>query len=449
MIHNEHNPIAIRIGNIQDLWTENREKFPDSKVYCLVCSPEDYQLVEGFIRLEASEYGKSPDIIIGFKVVFENKNDFYKFLTREWMKSFSADLENNPDWNWEDFPSFKSEVENIDSLSLDESRYLFIRLVTSFKNFVGKENLLGITLFVSRIADVNSLNEAIQELAERLPDGTAFVLIDYKTREIYKPLFSDMKGKICLIDIPNQNMAGAYKEIATQGNPQDPHVKYRKCLFELGEAASKGEREEAKRLGNNLVKISREIGDTVFMASSYLVFSGFMVRFHEEADYCLELLDKGIALVMPTYHEEQESAQLFIQLYNYKGTVYSYNKDISKAIGAFMTAIGVARELDMRIEAVNEYNYALLMALKKDRLTYEPIMNDAFDYGYALSDDELKIVNLSFIVSTYLDKTYQIDSSTRNDIMKRMSYLYGEDWQLTSKELTEKLEAEYSLTNKK
>ena len=47
MINNEHNPIAIRISNVQDLWIENREKFPDAKIYCLVCEPTDYQIVEG------------------------------------------------------------------------------------------------------------------------------------------------------------------------------------------------------------------------------------------------------------------------------------------------------------------------------------------------------------------------------------------------------------------
>ena len=52
MINNEHNPIAIRISNIQDLWIENREKFPDAKIYCLVCEPTDYQIVEGSYGLK-------------------------------------------------------------------------------------------------------------------------------------------------------------------------------------------------------------------------------------------------------------------------------------------------------------------------------------------------------------------------------------------------------------
>ena len=386
MTNNEHNPIAIRISNIQDLWIENREKFPDARIYCLVCEPSDYQLVEGFIRLEASEHGRTSDIIVGFKADYDGQTDFYKFLVKEWIRSFAADAEKNPDWNWKDFSSFQSEAMSIDSLSREELENLYIRLVTSFKEFIGNDNLLGITLFISRIGDAVSLNETIQSIAQRLPAGIALILIDYKKREVYETLLSEMKDRICLIDIPNQNIAGAYKEIATQGNPQDPNVKYRKCLFELGEAASKGNRDEAKKIGHELIKLSREIGGTAFMASSYLIFGGFMIRFHQETGFCHDLFDKGIALVLPKYHEERDCAQILLQLYNYKGTVDSYNKDISSAIKQFMTAVKTAKELNMRTETVNEYNYALLMALKKDRLTYEPILNEAFEYGYSFTD---------------------------------------------------------------
>ena len=393
--------------------------------------------------------GCTSDIIVGFKVDYDDKTDFYKFLIKAWIDSFSMDVEKNPDWDWADFSSFKSELTSVSSLSADKLRDLYIRLVTSFKTFVGNDNLLGITLFISRIGDVEALNEVIKDIAERLPAGVALILIDYKKREVYDILLSEMKGKICLIDIPNQNMTGAYKEIATQGNPQDPNVKYRKCLFELGEAASKGNKDEAKKLGHELIRLSREIGGTAFMASSYLMFGGFMVKFHREAGFCHDLFDKGIALVLPKYHDEQDCAQILLQLYNYKGTVHSYNKDITEAIKQFMTAVKIAKEVNMKTEVVNEYNYALLMALKKDRLTYEPILNEAFEYGYSFSDEDLKIINLSFIASTYLDKTYSLDSSKRDEISKRMSDLYGEDWQLSTKELAAKLDAEYSLRNQK
>ena len=51
-------------------------------------------------------------------------------------------------------------------------------------------------------------------------------------------------------------------------------------------------------------------------------------------------------------------------------------------------------------------------------------------------------------VGRYADKTYSIDSSKRDEIEKRMANLYGEDWQLSTKELAAKLNAEYSVNSK-
>lgn len=449
MIKNEHNPLSIRLNNIQDLWIEKREKHPDSKIYCLVCEPSDYQLLEGFIMIEASPQGRSSDIIVGFKTGYEDKEHFYKFLIEEWLRSFGSDFEKNQSWEWADFASFRAEAASIDSKSVTELRDLYIRLVSSFKKFVGDDHLLGITLFISGIEDVELMNESIREIAGRLPDGASLILTDYKNRNVYTSLFSEMKDKICLIDIPNQDMVGACKEIATQGDPQDPKVKYNRCLFELGEAASKDNKDETKRLGQELLKLSREIGGTAFMASSYLVFGGFMIKFRGEKEFCNELLDKGISLVLPKYHDEPECAQVLLQLYNYKGTVCSYNKDISGAIKEVMNSVRIAGELDMKTEVVSEYNYALLLALREERLTYEPILNEAFEYGYSLSDEDLRSINLSFIASTYLDKTYRLDTSEREEIEKRMSDLYGDEWQLSTKELAAKLETEFSLDEPK
>lgn len=100
----------------------------------------------------------------------------------------------------------------------------------------------------------------------------------------------------------------------------------------------------------------------------------------------------------------------------------------------------------MKSIAVSQYGYALLAALKKDRLFYEPILTEAFEYGYALDDNELRTVNLSFIASTYIDKIYTLDGKEREEIVKRMESLYGEDWQADSKELSTKIEQEYQLS---
>lgn len=445
MINNEHNPIAVRISNIQDLWLLNRAEHPDAKVYILDCSPTDFQLVEGFIRLEASEYGNSSDIIIGFMVDYTSPQDFYRAILDSWVSSFASDIEKNPQWDWKEFDAIRHEFSLCPSENTEQLKTLLLRTILSFKKFIGDDNFLGITLFVSRVSDVEGLNESILDLSKNLPYGAGFILPEYKTRLIYEDLAHQLKKQVCIIQIPDQQLSQAYKEIATQGNPQDPHIKYRKCLFDLGQAAANGEKDNTIRQGQKLLQISREIGSDILTASSYLVFSGFLIRFSKEIDRCLELLDAGIKIVQPQCDTRLEATQILLQLYNYKGTVFSYHKKYSEAIEEFSKAIVLAKRFGLQVETVNEYNFILLVALKKGRAAYMSILEEAFEYSYSLTDEILQTVNISYIVSSYLEKGYNIPANRQREIISRMESLYGDDWSLSAKELASKLETEYSI----
>lgn len=446
MANNEHNPIAARIGNLQNLWIEERQKHPDAKVYCITCDQEDYPLVEGFIRLEGSPYGKSSDIVLAFITDYESPAILYSFLINEWITSFEADLKKYSEWNWTEFDSLKKEATKLDHNDSKSLKTFYARMVSSFKEFAGiADNILAITIIIYKIGDVESLNKCMKELAELLPSHVSLILTDYNSREVYEPLLESLKEKACRIKIPNQNTAGAYKEIATQGDPHNPQVKYRRCLFELGEATNAGKKQEVKRLGEELVKICREIGGTVMWASAYLIYGGFMLSFKDESAFTHKILDRGISIVQTAKEETKECNQILIQLYDYKGIAFNLSRDTKQAVKCFLKGAEIAKKEELKSIAVNQYGYALLAALKKDRLFYEPILTEAFEYGYALDDNELKTVNLSFIASTYIDKIYSLNGKEREEIARRMENLYGEDWQADSKELSAKIEREYQL----
>lgn len=446
MANNEHNAIAARIGKIQDLWIEKRQKYPDAKVYCITCDREDYPLVEGFIRLEGSPYGKSSDIVLAFMTDYESPAALYSFLINEWIASFEADLKKYPEWNWTDFDRLKQDAAKLDHNDSKSLKTFYVRLISSFKEFAEiADNILAITIIFYKIGDVESLNKCIKELAELLPSHVSLILTDYNGREVYESLLDSLKEKACRIKIPNQNTAGAYKEIATQGDPHNPQVKYRRCLFELGEATNAGRKQEVKHLGEELVKICREIGGTVMWASAYLIYGGFMLSFKDESAFTHKILDRGISIVQTAKEETKECSQILIQLYDYKGIAYNLSRDTNQAVKCFLKGVEIAKKEELKSIAVSQYGYALLAALKKDRLFYEPILTEAFEYGYALDDNELRNVNLSFIASTYIEKAYNLESEKREEIIKRMESLYGEDWRADSKELSAKLEREYQL----
>jgi hypothetical protein len=447
-MNNAHNPIAVRVENIQKIWNTTRAAKPKAQIFSMVCHTEDYPLVDGFIRLESSAYGKSEDSFVAFAIDFYDKKDFYTTIIEQWILAFEEDLKKNPSWNWEDFSTFKGTLSEIEKLSIENLKDFYIKMLISFKKFEAKTgNLLIVSFLIKKVSDSDLLNESIKELIVLLPDTIGFLFVDYQERQQFKEIIDSVKEKGIIIEIPNQDINKAYKEIATQGNPNDPQVRYRKCLFEIGEAAKDKKQEKVKKLGNELIDISKSTGEISFLASSYLIFASFLFQFKDEKELIHQLLDKGIKITTPVYKEKQDVAGILLQLLAYKGSHYSILNQPNLAIEFFLKQVAIAKEVQQEMQVVNGYNYALLLAAKKRDGQYTEILNDAFEYGYALTDDTLKIINFTFIANSYLENDPKISYSEKEAISERMVTIFGENWKDNPKQIAKQIQEEYQLSN--
>ncbi len=444
-MNNEHNPIAIRIGNIQTLWEKERKKNKQARLFAIVSSSEDYSLIEGFFKLESSPYGSSEDSFVVFFVDFENKATFYSNLIQFWLDTFEEDLKKNLSWNWVDFPILKEEFLKIEENKENELKLFYVKLLNSFRKFEKKsDNLLVVSLIIRKIANPKLLNESIKDLFEVLPQDIALLLYDYKGRKLYDNMIKESNGLI--IEVPDQEIASAYKELATQGNPNDPQVKFRKLAFEIGEAAKQRKRKKVIRLGEELIEVGKSTGELSLYASAYLIFSSFLFQFKSEKERIQQLLDNGISIVKPFYKERKDCAGILLQLIMFKAAHYNIVGKTELAIDYFMQNVDYAKELDDKTQVLTGYNYALLVALKKDKKKYKPILEDAFEYGYAMDDEMLKIVNFSLIADNYIKKL-EIEKDRKKEIVDRMVNIYGENWQDTPKEIAKKMKEEYEYNN--
>lgn len=447
-MNNTHNPIALRVEKIQKIWQKTRDNNPKARIFSLICFTEDFPLVDGFIRLESSAYGRSDDSFVSFGIDFNNKKDFFTTLIEQWIWTFEEDLKKNPSWNWEEFATFKEVLPEISKLSIESLKEFYIKMLISFKKFEAKKgNLLIVSFLIKKISDADLLNESVKELAVLAPDNVGFLFLDYKERGQYTRVISEMKEKGIVVEIPNQEIGKAYKEIATQGNPNDPQVKYRKCLFEIGEAAKEKKQEKVKRLGNELIAISKRTGEISFWASSHLIFASFLFQFKDEDELIHELLDKGIKITTPFYKEQKEIAGILIQLFAYKGSYNSITGKTDTAIHYFLKQAATAKETGEEMQAVNGYNYALMLASKKKNEKYTEILKEAFDYGYALSDDALKIINFTFIANSYLESDPKIDYTQKEAISNRMEVIFGKNWKDSPRQIAKQIQEQYQLSN--
>lgn len=445
---NAHNPIAVRVENIQKIWNKTRKDKPKAQIFSMVCSTEDFPLLDGFIRLESSVYGKSDDSFVAFMIDFYDKKSFYATIIEQWILTFEEDLKKNPGWKWEDFEFFKQILPEIDKLSIENLKDFYIKMLVSFKKFEAKTgNLLIVSFLIKKATDSDLLIESIKELTVLLPDNIGFLFLDYKERKLYTKLIDSVKQKGIIIEIPNQEINKAYKEIASQGNPNDPQVRYRKCLFEIGEAAKDKKQEKVKKLGNELIDISKSTGETSFWASSYLVYASFLFQFKDEQELIHQLLDKGIKITTPFYKDRQDIAGILMQLLMYKGSHYSLIGQRDSAINYFLKQTVIAKELQQEMQAINGYNYALLLAARKRDGQYTEILNDAFEYGYALTDEVLKIINFTFITNSYLENESKIGYSEKEAISNRMVLIFGENWKDNPKQIAKQIQEEYQLNN--
>jgi hypothetical protein len=427
MTNNEHNPVAKRINSIQDSWNKERERLPHVRLFRLLFFQEDFTFVNGFLQLESSAHGKTPDTFVVFMHDFQNEEQFYKTLLLHWMSTFEKEAKENPQWKWDDLPALQEEFYAIEKTDKPPYLQLTNKLLTSFKAFEGKSgNLLMVGFVPKHISNVKEYNKAIVALFELLPDDVGLLVLDFNESEKHKDIIKKVDDKGVTIVIPNQDLKSTYKELASQGNPNDPQVKFRQCMLEMGEASANGNRKEVDSWGKKMLDITQATGNRSFWASAYLIYAGFLFRFKDDI-VIHEYLDKGIKIAKSDYKEKAENAGVLLQLYSYKGSYYSMRGDQDEAILWFLKQAETAKDLEQQAQAVTAYQYALIIAEKYKNAQYESIVEKAFETGYTLNDDYLKTLNFAYIAYHFL-KTTQKPAEVRQEINLKMEAIFGKNW---------------------
>ena len=249
-MNNLHNPIAVRVQRVQELWLKQSTAYPQTRVFVLRYEPSDAPLVEGFLALEPTEHGLSDDTFLLFRVSLNSTAQLLKAIISEWINTFQREQQEHPEWNWTEFSSFIEEFKLCSMQDRSSLWSFYQRMLTSFKRFEGIEgNRLVQVLLLDRVESIDILKESLCAFADNLPSFASILLMEDKSKEsLYEPIIKGLGKKACLFSLPNQRMNEAYKELAAQGESSDPEVQYRMLLFELGEAAQKQDKGRLKRL---------------------------------------------------------------------------------------------------------------------------------------------------------------------------------------------------------
>jgi len=235
------------------------------------------------------------------------------------------------------------------------------------------------------------------------------------------------------MSLKNQDMQGAYSNLMTQGNPNDPQVAFRKCMVKMGEAASKGKQDQLNKWGEKGLHITKQTSNLPFWASAHLIYVGYLFGF-KDTERILHLLDKGIQIGQKE-PENKDLIGVLLQLYSYKAAYYSFINQKENALEWFIKQAELAKDSEENSIAITAYKNALLLAEQKKMMDQvQDIIPVAFAQGYAIEDAILKTTEFSYTASHYV-KILREEEQTNpikkelEEINTRMTLLFGNTWE--------------------
>ena len=72
----EHNPIAELVHQIQQKWIDEASPFQNLKLVRWLIKPDEARLYEGFLKLESTEHGAIPEILVAMLTPFLNEVNY-------------------------------------------------------------------------------------------------------------------------------------------------------------------------------------------------------------------------------------------------------------------------------------------------------------------------------------------------------------------------------------
>ena len=428
----EHNPIALAISLLQNKWIE-ATKNKDYNFVRWVLDKKNIDIFKSFLKLESTPYGSLPETFVIIFTPFESDIEFTYSLMNDFLSIFEEENKKGIIPKWNDFSIFKDELSRvaIEKAKIKEINSLFIRMLTSFKTYENKKTKLVLGLLPYAISDFKKYTLWLSEILAILPPTIALMSIDDTNNETQKELFGKHFPQRISVFVDKVYDAGdVYKQIATSGNPDDPQVIFRRYLFEMGEAAQKGNKNKVKEWGEKILITTQESGDKLLWASAFLIYAGFLFSFREITKI-EDLLNKGTRICENIFRDEELKPNvigLLGQFYGYKGAFFNLQKKNKESVEWFEKQGDFMSDNHQFILAISAYQNAILIAQKGFKKELRRIVEKAFKIGYPLEDTLLQTSGFPIIAYNYL-KYIEIDKIEKEEIIGRLNELYGENWQ--------------------
>ncbi len=439
----EHNPIAELVHQIQQKWVEEVSPFPKLKLARWLIKPDEARLYEGFLRLESTEHGAIPEILVAMLTPFLSEVNYSQNLVKDWIKAYKEDLKTQEKlqkkgitkvWNTQPFSAGADLRDN----DFDK---LFLDMLISFRSdMVEKNTRLVVALFPYSIHNMQGIRNWLSEMLKKgIPDGMAFMIFDHIGENHYNRVFEKYPEITKTLHV-NLNMDDAISKIAKMGDPNSPEVKFRECILEMGKAVQKDNQPKLDHWGEKALLATQQSGLKNMYASAHLVYAGMLFNFKkfEKID---PLLQKGLNIAKQGLKLDDMSCKpLIIQFYGYIAASKQLQKNIGDAIKTYEKQGDTAVEYQLPSMALTPYQQAYTLSRKKMPMLYDDLLKKTFTTGISLPKEEL--VNSSFAtigLDFYIWQLNHQKHEGAEETDNKLTEIFGKDW----KEQAKKTGAQY------
>ena len=431
----EHNPIAALIQQIQKKWITEVSPHPELKLVRWLIKPEWARLYEGFLKLESTEHGSLPEVIVALLTPFEHIGSYSQDLLKDWAQAYHEDYKTqeklqamNAQLHWSPKP-FLVEAAHGDP---DEC---FLRMLVSFHaEMVTKGMRLVVALCPRSIQNMDGYNHWLTKLLKvDLPDTLTFMIFDHIGEYYFESVFLRHPDTTKTLHL-TLNLDSAVKKIAKMGNPNSPEVKFRECILEMGEALQKGNTKRLHEWGEKAIQITQRSGQKGLFASAHIVYAGmlFNLKQYEKID---TLLVQGLQIAKQGVNQNDPACKpLLIQFYGYVAASKQLQKRPTEAIPAYEKQGDLAIEFQLPGMALTPYQQAYTLSQKSLPHRYEELLKKAFAAGHALSLEEKQNSAFPAIAHDFLrwqQSKQQWEEAEQTD--ESLAKIFGSNWKERAK----------------
>lgn len=431
----EHNPIAELIHQIQKKWTDEVSPHPELKLVRWLIKPEWARLFEGFLKLESTEHGSLPEVVVAMLTPFESGDTYAQQLGKDWVAGYESDKKTTErlanrkpvrEWN----PKFFLHP----SVAADDNERFF-KLLSSFEEEMVEENRRLVVAFYPRA--VHHMEGFTRWLAATLKiefsNRVTFMVFDHIGEFYFDKIFEKNPGITKTLHL-NLDLDGAVRQIAKMGNPALPEVKFRECILEMGDAVQKNNPKRLHQWGEKALVVTQQSGLKSLYASAHIVYAGmlFTLKQYQKID---DLLSNGLNVAKQGLKTGDAACKpLLIQFYGYMAASKQLQKKATEAVEAYEKGGDAAIEFGLPGMALMPYQQAYTLGRKALPHRYEQLLKKAYATGRTLSPEEQGSGAFAAVAADYLQwqKTKQLwDEAAQTD--EEIKTLLGDDWQERAK----------------